>query len=562
MARRRNSALDFIKSFNAVYDTVGKVGQDFELSRVANAKPEQSEGFTAEQGEQLRQAGEAGSHVNYDETTKGYAITPKLGEGEMGPAVPKMVAQQGITEFLGQRTAGTMDQDQLNTARMKAMAGVISKYDPVAGMKLQREAKNDARDDQRYAWEKNRGEREMKKADADDAYEQGLQKEYGQTAFAQNMGGYAPQMQEYQAKKAEYDAQVQAGVPPQQLGMAPQAPTRPGYSIAQSLADQGRLLAYKAQHGKADPTELAKYAETYKKVGDEGYSRALKLAQTGAPIAKIASAFAESGDARLDPANVVADRMVKGADGVASRVIDFRGEGGQVQSINVLAELDALGQADAYFNRFYKAEDNRRGNEQSVRAERQLNESMRHNRASEGISAMGARATAGARGAAKEEDMRKAEAGVALYLENNPDATKAQLEAVRRGILSAAPEMVGKNAPSEVKLAQAMVASGLAPDMKSGIEMAVTRRSQSPTATHQEFVAGSLKAGYNAQRAVAEADKTMEAMGYGKKGGAWVQGGGDKPTAIPAPAQRTVGQTYETPRGKMTWRGNGWEPVR
>lgn len=562
MARRRNSALDFIQAFNGTYDTVGKVAQDFELSRVANAQPTTTQGFTAEQGDELRAAGEAGNHVGYDESTKGYAITPKLGEGEMGPAVPRAVAQQGITEFMGQRTAGTMDQDQINTARMKAMAGVISKYDPVAGMKLQREAKNDARDDQRYAWEKSRGEREMKKAEKDDAYEEGLAKEYGQTTFAQNMGGFAPQMQEYQTRRAEYDAQVQAGMPPQQLGQPPQAPARPGYSIAQSLADQGRLLAYKAQHGKADARELAAYAETYKKVGDEGYSKALKLAQAGAPIDKIASAFGESGDARLDPKNVVADRMVAGADGVASRVIDFRGEDGKVHSINVLAELDALGQADAYFNRFYKAEDNRRGNEQSALADKQLKESIRHNRASEGISARSARASMSARGDAKTEDTRKAEAGVALYLENNPQASKAQLEAVRRGILAAVPDAVDKNAPSEVKLAQSLLKSGLAPDQKSALKMAMHRSTQSPAETHREFVSGNLKAGHNAQRAVAEADKAMEFMGYAKKGVAWVQDEGDKPAAIPAPEQRTVGQTYDTPRGKMTWRGNGWEPAR
>jgi hypothetical protein len=32
--------------------------------------------------------------------------------------------------------------------------------------------------------------------------------------------------------------------------------------------------------------------------------------------------------------------------------------------------------------------------------------------------------------------------------------------------------------------------------------------------------------------------------------------------AVPPPAQRVVGQTYQTPKGPMVWRGQGWEPAR
>lgn len=553
MARRRNSALDFIKSFNAVYDTVGKVGQDFELSRVANAKPTTTEGFTAEQGEQLRQAGEAGSHVNYDQGAKAYTITPKLGAEEMGPAAPKIVAQQGVTDFLGTRTAGIMGQDQQNSARFKAMAGVISKYDPVAGMKLQREAKNDERDDQRFAWEKSRGEREMKKADKDEAYEEGLQKEYGQTQFARNMGGFAPQMQEYQAKLAEYDAQVKAGAAPQQLGLRPQAPARPGYSIAQSMADQGRLLAYKAQHGKADPTELASYAQTYQKVTEEGYGRALKLAQTGAPIEKIAEQFAQSGDARLDPANVVADRMVKGADGVASRVIDFKGPDGQVQSINVLAELDALGQADSYFNRFWKSEDNRRGNEQSTRADKQLNESIRHNRASEGISAMNARAAMGARGEAKTAAVKKAQASLALYLEKNPNATQAQRDAVLSGILSPVPKGAEGYKTESGDVTALLGTPAVGPDGKPVMD-AFSGRQVVNRDTQREQQLWK----YMRDKGITDTNEGLQRFLQDIGASA----AGTPGSAAPKKADLKVGQIYDTPRGKMVWGGDGFRPAK
>jgi hypothetical protein len=34
------------------------------------------------------------------------------------------------------------------------------------------------------------------------------------------------------------------------------------------------------------------------------------------------------------------------------------------------------------------------------------------------------------------------------------------------------------------------------------------------------------------------------------------------PAGIPPVAERKVGQPYDTPRGKMIWRGNGWEPTK
>lgn len=138
MARRRNSALDFIQSFNAAFDTVNKVGQNLETAKVANATPEFEGGFTEDQGKEITAAAESGqNHIGYDQDAKAYAITPKLGENDMGPAVPKMIAQQGTTKFLGNETPGVMSKDQIRAARQIALADVITKYDPEAGMKMQ-----------------------------------------------------------------------------------------------------------------------------------------------------------------------------------------------------------------------------------------------------------------------------------------------------------------------------------------------------------------------------------------------------------------------------------------
>lgn len=39
-------------------------------------------------------------------------------------------------------------------------------------------------------------------------------------------------------------------------------------------------------------------------------------------------------------------------------------------------------------------------------------------------------------------------------------------------------------------------------------------------------------------------------------------GKGQPPQAIPAANEREIGKVYDTPRGKMVWRGNGWEMVK
>jgi hypothetical protein len=48
--------------------------------------------------------------------------------------------------------------------------------------------------------------------------------------------------------------------------------------------------------------------------------------------------------------------------------------------------------------------------------------------------------------------------------------------------------MADKNAPSEVKLAKAMVDAGLAPDMRTGLEMAITKKSQSPREAYLDLM--------------------------------------------------------------------------
>lgn len=149
MAKRRNSALDFIQSFNATYDTVNKVGRDYEMSGITNAKPEQTYGFNPGEVGQVQAAVDSGQYdVGFDAERKGYTVAPKADPSQVG-----FVGQAPMTRFLGKEYGGAMTADDLDNARMSAMAQAEMKYDPVAGMRMRREASAQQRDTKRFGWE-------------------------------------------------------------------------------------------------------------------------------------------------------------------------------------------------------------------------------------------------------------------------------------------------------------------------------------------------------------------------------------------------------------------------
>lgn len=333
------------KFAQGLIDTYRDAQQRRELGEISKAQPVNAD-FLSDDASAKVQAAAADptQQIGYDTGAKAYMATPKLGVDEMGPAQPKQIATAApMTELLGKRTPGTMTPDQVSNAKFKAMADVVGKSDPIQGMRLQREVKQGERDDQRW-------ERENRKAIEEEDFQKGQQAEFGQTIYSKRMGDYATQVQAYE----QYQAKLKSGAAPETLGAPPPMPQRPVYSVGESLADSGRLLAFKAAKGKADPAEILQYAERLQKVSDEGYGKALKLAQGGAPLAKVIEQFNQTGSVKLDPAAIVSDEMVKDADGVPSRVIKVRDANGNVQTINALSELDAIGQAENYFNRFDK----------------------------------------------------------------------------------------------------------------------------------------------------------------------------------------------------------------
>lgn len=443
------------------------------------AKPEASEGFTAEQGEQLRAAAESGQYdVGYDEARKAYTVTPKADPSQVG-----VVAQQGVTDFMGQRTAGALSPEQVQRTRNLAVADAMTRFDPVRGFELRRSLAQDEMNVQRFAQEQKRFDREAQAWSSEDAYKAKRQETLAGGHFARNKGQVTP---------------------------------------GQMMEDYANLVQLDAEHGKISTEGMLAFQQRMQQIEDEGYTKALRLAQSGAPIEQVVKTINGAGKGRMAPDDVLSDAMVPGADGVQRRIITLR----DGTKIDALAELDALGKAGEVFNRFYQAEQNRRGN-----AQIDLARNADARAANADVRAANADARAASEAATGRADKRaQADAAVALYQENNPNATPAQLEAVRRGILQAVPKTDG-SAPSEVKLAQAMVTAGLAPDMRSGLEMALTKKTRDPGELHKEFVAAGIKNMAKPEDAVAAADKVMQTMGYTKQGTRWAAPGGGKAAA-------------------------------
>ena len=142
-------------------NTYNQASQEDELRKIANEKPVESTGFTADQGAQLEAAAKTGQYdIGYDQEAKAYTVTPKSDPSKTG-----MVSMQGVTDFMGNRTVGRLDESQVNNAKLRAMAGVLGKTDPLQSTRLMREVTQGERDDKRFGWEAGGQENKSKMAD-------------------------------------------------------------------------------------------------------------------------------------------------------------------------------------------------------------------------------------------------------------------------------------------------------------------------------------------------------------------------------------------------------------
>lgn len=136
-----------------------------EIDKIADAKPVESQGFTAQDGEQLAAIANAKKADGTPYYTLGarpdgtYDVTPNFDiqndAGQMEPAKGVGIAQRRVTDFLGSRyDADSLTPERIQGLRDRAMADVVSRYDPVQGLAMRQNIRQGEREDEKFGWEK------------------------------------------------------------------------------------------------------------------------------------------------------------------------------------------------------------------------------------------------------------------------------------------------------------------------------------------------------------------------------------------------------------------------
>jgi len=496
----RSNIGSLLAGFGSSYELTGRVLRDSEIARVAQAAPTE---------------------------------IPDPAD----PAARKVA-------FLGKTYDSTPDQVTMDRGRQLAMAGVLDKFGEVQrGSELRQSVRRDeiadqalAMQRQRFEWEQ-RDQAERSEQQRQDREYQAAQKAmFKNSTIGRRSQAYAESMRKYSADKAAYDAAIAAG---DRNAVEPTPPAVTAPTVAESMLFSAEMLATDAAHGKADPNAFLKLAETAKQVQAEGYIKSLKLAQSGAPLTQVLSQFNADGQTKIDPSSVVSDKMVPRGGGVQSRVIVLKGQDGKSQVIDTLAELDALDKADKLFTRAYQANADARGASADARG---WAAEGRHQ--AEFNAGAGERAGKSAIGAMQVELM-------------SPKTTPERAAEIRNRLASLkVATSGGGEQPAVVKLAESALQSGMFSSMRDALQWANGTKDATPERLRAEFYGKAISSGMSPQRARAAADAGMQYM-FPDQAPAAVQRG----SAVPPPEQRKIGGTYMTPKGAMTWRGNGWEPA-
>lgn len=135
-------------------DTFQQAKQQGEIEKIVNDKPVEETGLTTDQNEQVFQeladGGTARDVKNEDGSFGGVAVTKPLADGVEGPAQVKTLEPQKITKYLGKEFVGGLDPAKATSLRNRALAGVITRFDPLQGIKLDAALTQTEREEQDY----------------------------------------------------------------------------------------------------------------------------------------------------------------------------------------------------------------------------------------------------------------------------------------------------------------------------------------------------------------------------------------------------------------------------
>ena len=121
------TASRWVDAYNTASDREERAAQLAEQKAIMGAQPTEVQGFSAGQGELLRQAAAAGNEIGWDDATKSYAIKDPGSES----ATP--VRPQAMTHFLGDAREGSLTPAQANQMRYGALGRSLMARDPIKG---------------------------------------------------------------------------------------------------------------------------------------------------------------------------------------------------------------------------------------------------------------------------------------------------------------------------------------------------------------------------------------------------------------------------------------------
>lgn len=149
-----------------LYDRYQAAKQKGEISALASMKPEETTEYSPEDAQQLHDianAKDAQGNPYYQLEAKqdgSYGLSMRGEDGSYAQVDGAQFKPQMYTEFMGQRIQGGLSPQQESKMRNAAIANATMKYDPVQGLQMQRQAAQDAREDERYGREQKKWEQE------------------------------------------------------------------------------------------------------------------------------------------------------------------------------------------------------------------------------------------------------------------------------------------------------------------------------------------------------------------------------------------------------------------
>lgn len=289
--------------------------------------------------------------------------------------------------------------------------------------------------------------------------------------------------------------------------VSPEAPKAPGMNDWLEFAT--KRAAIDVKHGKLNGLGMMQLAQARKQLMDEGVDEAVMKFQQGDAAGGLES-FNASG--KYVGAKLVGEPQRGEFDynGVKmpTTIVTLQLPNGRIETINTAQYGAARIKAENQFSaavEMMKHKDNKAHQDAELGIRQSEHKDKRADTEKQ-----------------KAEAIEKVNAAVAIHKERNPNATPAQIEAVRRGVMEAIPK-----------------------EAKNEYSSIVDQFGNTVTRTNKDTGAVDI---IDVKKGAVKL--SMPAPGA-RPGGAPAQ-------AAPPPEKREIGKAYQTPRGMMIWRGNGW----